>query len=135
MSEKKEQLKTSGTFSVGTQKLVFNVGEPTVKTLNHANSTEIGTLLIKKDNKGNNLHVGDKVAYVRRSYSGHTDISIGIIKKETDKNIIVLDKRSKFYGSYGWGRSHNEDADEVVMQSHTISSQNVLLFETFDKIN
>ena len=57
----------------------------------------IGTPIRHKDNKEQDLHYGDFVAYVRKDYWGHTDISNGVIVGDSEKKIKIFDQEEKEY--------------------------------------
>lgn len=51
-----------------------------------------GTPIRHTDNKDSELHYGDTVAYVRKDYWGHTDISYGVIVGDSEKKIKIFDQ-------------------------------------------
>jgi hypothetical protein len=89
-----------------------------------------GTPIRHTDNKDNELHYGDTVAYVRKDYWGHTDISYGVIVGDSEKKIKIYDqeeykaaeeKRKKKQAL--WNYEKNNDG------THMLEPVNVLLMK------
>lgn len=87
------------------------------------------------DNKGNQLHYGDKVAYVRRNgLHAHTDISFGIVTGESKTKIKILDEEELKVGkpNADWW---NREAGQFVKSDglHALEPQNVIFLSSGDK--
>ena len=89
-----------------------------------------GTPIRHTDNKGTELHYGDTVAYVRKDYWGHTDISYGVIVGDSEKKIKIFDqeeykaaeeKRKKKQAL--WNYEKNNDG------THMLEPVNILLMK------
>lgn len=84
------------------------------------------------DNKGNKLHYGDKVAYVRRNgLHAHTDISFGIVTGENKTKIKILDEEELKIGkpNADWW---NREAGPFIKSDgmHALEPQNVVLISS-----
>lgn len=84
------------------------------------------------DNKGNQLHYGDKVAYVRRNgLHAHTDISFGIVTGEYKTKIKILDEEEMKIGkpNADWW---NSEAGPFIKSDgmHALEPQNVVLISS-----
>lgn len=89
-----------------------------------------GTPIRHTDNKDSELHYGDTVAYVRKDYWGHTDISYGVIVGDSEKKIKIFDqeeykaaeeKRKKKQAV--WNYEKNNDG------THMLEPVNILLLK------
>ena len=89
-----------------------------------------GTPIRHTDNKDSELHYGDTVAYVRKDYWGHTDISYGVIVGDSEKKIKIFDqeeykaaeeKRKKKQAV--WNYEKNNDG------THMLEPVNILLMK------
>lgn len=65
------------------------------KKKDEAPKIPVGTPIRHTDNKGQELHYGDVVAYVRKDYWGHTDISFGVVVGDSEKKVKIYDKQEK----------------------------------------
>jgi uncharacterized Zn ribbon protein len=99
-----------------------------------AEKTPNGTPIRHKDNKGNELHYGDLVSYVRKGHYGHTDISFGIIVGDSDKKIRIFDeeeqieirtKRKKRNEDYV-RRGYKPEEDDPKDGYHSLEKENIL---------
>lgn len=70
----------------------LNSKAKTEKKKTEAPEIPVGTPIRHTDNKNQKLHYGDVVAYVRKDWMGHTDISFGIIIGDSEKKIKILDE-------------------------------------------
>jgi hypothetical protein len=87
------------------------------------------------DNKGNQLHYGDKVAYVRRNgLYAHTDISFGIVTGESKTKIKILDEEELKVGkpNTNWW---NREAGQFIKSDglHALEPQNVVFISSVEK--
>ena len=82
-----------------------------------------GTPIRHKDNKGNDLHYGDTVSYVRKDHWGHTDISFGVIVGDSEKKIKIFDQEEKEYME----KKENHWTDKCADGVHILENSNVLL--------
>ena len=85
-----------------------------------------GTPIRHKDNKDRDLHYGDTVAYVRKDYWGHTDISYGVIVGDSEKKIKVFDKQ-EFDEAQKKKDKERPWAEKCVDGVHILDFVNVLL--------
>jgi hypothetical protein len=99
-----------------------------------AEKTPNGTPIRHKDNKGNELHYGDLVSYVRKGHYGHTDISFGVIVGDSDKKIRIFDeeeqieirtKRKKRNEDYV-RRGYKIEEDDPKDGYHSLEKENIL---------
>ena len=82
-----------------------------------------GTPIRHKDNKEQDLHYGDLVAYVRKDYWGHTDISNGVIVGDSEKKIKIFDQEEKEYME----KKERHLTDKSNFGVHVLEPANVLL--------
>ena len=80
----------------------------------------IGTPIRHTDNKKKELHYGDVVAYVRKDWGGHTDISFGVVCGDSEKKIKIFD------GEEAGRKKHSWD-DEKHDGIHMLEPANILL--------
>lgn len=87
-----------------------------------------GTPIRHTDNKDSELHYGDTVAYVRKDYWGHTDISYGVIVGDSEKKIKIFDQeeyefiKAKKKEKDIWSGKHNDGV-------HMLEPANILLMK------
>jgi uncharacterized Zn ribbon protein len=100
--------------------------------------TPLGSEIKLKDSKGNTLHIGDTVAYVRNSGQASL-ISTGVIVKETKAQIQVFDEeerenvraqRKENKKRYNWG-DYTVEYDEDGF--HYLSIGKLLLVKQYKK--
>lgn len=87
------------------------------------------------DNKGNQLHYGDKVAYVRRNgLHAHTDISFGIVTGESKTKIKILDEEELKVGKPNVDRWRRNEGDFIESDGlHALEPQNVVFISNVEK--
>ena len=91
-------------------------------------SSNHGKPITIRDNKGNELHYGDRVAYVRRNgLNSHTDISFGVVTGESKTKIKILDEEELKNGkpNANWW---NHEAGPLLKSDglHALEPQNVI---------
>lgn len=85
----------------------------------------LGTPIRHKDSKGQELHYGDLVAYIKKSHYGHTRLSTGIIVGDSEKKVKVFDEEEHKNGKPNlWRPNEVEEASGI----HIIENVNVLRF-------
>lgn len=80
----------------------------------------IGTPIRHTDNKNQKLHYGDVVAYVRKDWGGHTDISFGVVCGDSEKKIKIFDGEEVGKKRHSWC---DEEHDGI----HMLEPANILL--------
>jgi len=80
----------------------------------------IGTPIRHTDNKKHELHYGDVVAYVRKDWGGHTDISCGVVCGDSEKKIKIFDGEEV-------GKKRHSRCDEEHDGIHMLEPANILL--------
>ena len=85
-----------------------------------------GTPIRHHDNKDNELHYGDTVAYVRKDYWGHTDISYGVIVGDSAKKIKIFDQEEHEYVK-AQKEKRNAWTDKDNAGVHILEGVNILL--------
>jgi len=98
----------------------LNSKAKTEKKKTEAPEIPVGTPIRHTDNKNQKLHYGDVVAYVRKDWKGHTDISFGIIIGDSEKKIKILDEEEV-------GKKKRSWSDEKHDGIHMLEPANILL--------
>jgi hypothetical protein len=80
----------------------------------------VGTPIRHTDNKNQKLHYGDVVAYVRKDWGGHTDISFGVVCGDSEKKIKIFDGDEV-------GKKKRSWSDEKHDGMHMLETANILL--------
>lgn len=80
----------------------------------------IGTPIRHTDNKKHELHYGDVVAYVKKDWGGHTDISFGVVCGDSEKKIKIFDGEEVGKKKRSWS---DEEHDGI----HMLEPANILL--------
>lgn len=89
-----------------------------------------GTPIRHTDNKDSELHYGDTVAYVRKDYWGHTDISYGVIVGDSVKKIKIFDQEEyEFIKAKKWDKDRNIWTNKENAGVHMIEPVNILLMK------
>ena len=80
----------------------------------------VGTPIRHTGNKNQKLHYGDVVAYVRKDWGGHTDISFGVVCGDSEKKIKIFDGEEV-------GKKKRSWSDEKHDGIHMLEPANILL--------
>ena len=88
---------------------------------------KIGTKIRHTDNKGKELRIGDLVAYVRKDWGGHTDISFGVIISDSEKKIRIFDKEEFEYMKKKIEEKQNTWQDKCEDGIHSLEKENIIL--------
>lgn len=122
LDEKKYSIHMDKTVAEKTLREYLNSRENAKKKKDEKPKIEIGTPIRHTDNKNKELHYGDLVAYVRKDWGGHTDISFGVIIGDSEKKIKILDKTEDGKKTNDW---RNKRRDEI----HMLEPPNILLIK------
>lgn len=88
---------------------------------------KLGTKIRHTDNKGKELRIGDLVAYVRKDWGGHTDISFGVIISDSEKKIKIFDKEQFEYMKKKKEEKQITWQDKCEDGIHLLEKENIIL--------